>query len=315
MSSGYWGAPTSTLDWCEENYHFVSFVAEFCISHLMIQGILLRHLCMSYWLIGKPENSRSSQYWLIGIEFIIKKVSLLINMKVHGIYEDFHDGRSGFSSISLHPAMGDADDGRVANAFRWCSLFVLLVLIDCFCSICFTRKNGQLLIAILVYACAIIASILYVYIGDPIFHQVVYATFILFSLILTMRTHKKLENSRVPILSNNSNAVLGYSSSARFTYLGHFFTVLAFAMWNVDNVFCDYLVHARTKVPFPFDGLLQFHGWWHCFTCLGALNISVGALLNHYLLDNLEGTVDYSLAVRYKWIIPFVTVTSTTKQR
>jgi len=29
---GFWGEPTSTLDWCEENYVVTSLVAEFCKS-------------------------------------------------------------------------------------------------------------------------------------------------------------------------------------------------------------------------------------------------------------------------------------------
>ena len=27
---GFWGEPTSTLDWCEENYVVTKYVAEFC---------------------------------------------------------------------------------------------------------------------------------------------------------------------------------------------------------------------------------------------------------------------------------------------
>ena len=28
--NGYWGKPTSTLDWCEINYEVTYFIAEFC---------------------------------------------------------------------------------------------------------------------------------------------------------------------------------------------------------------------------------------------------------------------------------------------
>uniref|UniRef100_A0A8B9SU42 Alkaline ceramidase n=1 Tax=Anas platyrhynchos TaxID=8839 RepID=A0A8B9SU42_ANAPL len=27
---GYWGPPTSTLEWCEENYAVSYYIAEFC---------------------------------------------------------------------------------------------------------------------------------------------------------------------------------------------------------------------------------------------------------------------------------------------
>lgn len=27
---GYWGKPTATLDWCEENYAVTPYIAEFC---------------------------------------------------------------------------------------------------------------------------------------------------------------------------------------------------------------------------------------------------------------------------------------------
>lgn len=28
---GYWGVPSSTLDWCEENHAWSPYVAEFCM--------------------------------------------------------------------------------------------------------------------------------------------------------------------------------------------------------------------------------------------------------------------------------------------
>lgn len=37
---GYWGKPTATLDWCEENYAVTPYIAEFCklqsIAYLLV---------------------------------------------------------------------------------------------------------------------------------------------------------------------------------------------------------------------------------------------------------------------------------------
>lgn len=35
---GYWGLPSSTLDWCEENHAWSPYVAEFCMYDLYPVG-------------------------------------------------------------------------------------------------------------------------------------------------------------------------------------------------------------------------------------------------------------------------------------
>lgn len=37
---GYWGQPTSTLDWCEENYVVSFYIAEFCKYDVSLALIL-----------------------------------------------------------------------------------------------------------------------------------------------------------------------------------------------------------------------------------------------------------------------------------
>lgn len=42
-----------------------------------------------------------------------------------------------------------------------------------------------------------------------------------------------------------------------------------FLIWNLDNVFCRHLVHARNRIQLPWAVVLEGHGWWHILTGLG----------------------------------------------
>jgi len=46
---GYWGKPTSTIDWCEANYEVTYFIAEFC-EYSSCHSLLmtLKHSCNTY---------------------------------------------------------------------------------------------------------------------------------------------------------------------------------------------------------------------------------------------------------------------------
>lgn len=46
---GYWGRPTSTLDWCEENYVVSVYIAEFCKSVIIAAFIFGKN--MNLWFV------------------------------------------------------------------------------------------------------------------------------------------------------------------------------------------------------------------------------------------------------------------------
>ena len=84
-SSGYWGFPSSTMDWCEENYAVTSYVAEFCKSIVLF---LYHLLCFFFnieavlqWLVYVPLCSRSPVRfllisYLVGQNFIVTSKNL-----------------------------------------------------------------------------------------------------------------------------------------------------------------------------------------------------------------------------------------------
>ncbi|KAK8079219.1 alkaline ceramidase family protein [Apiospora phragmitis] len=46
---------------------------------------------------------------------------------------------------------------------------------------------------------------------------------------------------------------------------------VGYALWYIDLEFCEPLRSLRTALGVPWSFLLEFHGWWHILTALGAI--------------------------------------------
>ena len=47
--------------------------------------------------------------------------------------------------------------------------------------------------------------------------------------------------------------------------------VVGYALWQIDLEFCEALRSVRLALGIPLSFLLEFHGWWHVLTALGAI--------------------------------------------
>ncbi|KAL0068626.1 alkaline ceramidase ydc1 [Marasmius tenuissimus] len=82
---------------------------------------------------------------------------------------------------------------------------------------------------------------------NPIYHQTVFATLML-----------------CPRIPSEKVAV------ARSWYIkGTIVWVIAFTVWNLDNIFCDRITGWKVAVGWPTAFLLEGHSWWHFLTGLG----------------------------------------------
>ena len=95
-----------------------------------------------------------------------------------------------------------------------------------------------------------IASIIYYVYNNPIVFQALFGMLVVLGMFIM---HRKAQ-------SNKRSYTLALHSL--------FFFVLAFSVWNIDNLYCDYIRSARSFLTFPLNTLLQLHGWWHVLSAL-----------------------------------------------
>ncbi|XP_064455690.1 alkaline ceramidase 3-like [Ornithodoros turicata] len=112
------------------------------------------------------------------------------------------------------------------------------------------QRNRFLMVALVLYGSVITA--VYLTIKIPIFHQVAYGFLVAVTFLISFKlAWQRLFDVRL-------FAVAGLS------YL------IGFFVWNIDNVYCNELSNARTRLPGVLLPLTQFHALWHCFAGYGA---------------------------------------------
>lgn len=149
----------------------------------------------------------------------------------------------------------------------WMQLFDELSMIYTTCVLFFAvfshgrSTAGQSLLALFVIGLAVFITLYYHYLGDPVFHQVMFAiltaTVVLRSMYVMVETlrpksQSELEHCNAEILRTMwAMIATGLSSIA-----------IGFLVWNLDNIFCSQLRLWRRELGLPWGVLLEGHGWW-----------------------------------------------------
>ncbi|KAL0581053.1 alkaline ceramidase ydc1 [Marasmius crinis-equi] len=109
--------------------------------------------------------------------------------------------------------------------------------------------------------------IFYIY-RNPVYHQTVFA-----ALMLWMPYRILYLTRRSPYASRISSDKV---TVARSWYIkGVIVWLVAFAIWNLDNLFCDRITGWKVAVGWPAAFLLEGHSWWHFFTGVGTYYLFV----------------------------------------
>jgi dihydroceramidase len=114
---------------------------------------------------------------------------------------------------------------------------------------------------------ALITAIYLAY-PNPVFHQVCYGAL---QLYIAYRLRDLLQ--RLPVGSTSKFQ----RDCERLLTTGSFMSVLAFGIWNMDNILCENITMWRETVG-PIGILSQGHAWWHILVAIGS-NRAVTAII------------------------------------
>ncbi|KAJ8084509.1 alkaline ceramidase ydc1 [Marasmius tenuissimus] len=230
--SGFFGPVTSTLDWCEANYQFSYYIAELANSFSSLWHVLFAVALMVN--ASRESLPLASNISLIGFLFV------------------------GLGSFAFHATL----------LYEWQMSDEIPMIIFASMNVWATYDARPGLkgvqakpLVLLVLFNALFTWSYYLY-RNPIYHQTVFATLMLWlAYRVFYLTRWSPYSSRIP---SEKVAV------ARSWYIkGTIVWVIAFTVWNLDNIFCDRITGWKVAVGWPTAFLLEGHSWWHFLTGLG----------------------------------------------
>ncbi|KAF7307161.1 hypothetical protein MIND_00509700 [Mycena indigotica] len=240
---GYYGPPTSTLDWCEKNYQFSYYIAEMAnsFSNIITLGVAVFGAQLA-------RQEKLPPRFLLGY----------LGIAAVGA------GSFWFHATLLYKAqLGDE------LPMIWVAVMCLWLLFDQHPGFHFLKTNRSRLTTIAALLFSVTFSWSYLLYRNPVYHQVVFGTLL---LTIAFRVYYLLTwskySARVPADKRKVVAKMFGSGAAQFTF--------AFLIWNLDNIFCDTITKWKVSVGWPVAFLLEGHSWWHFFTATGVLYKFIG---------------------------------------
>ncbi|KAI5363266.1 putative alkaline ceramidase [Septoria linicola] len=227
---GFWGTPTSNVNFCEEDYVWTYYVAEFFNTVTSLAYV-------AYGIHGIRRSKRHD----IGI-FSITNSSYFALIGV-GVFSGLYH-----TTLKYHTQMSDELSMHVAIAT------VLLQVYTFQEPLAIQRRNAAIILGI------IIPFVIYHCLTDEFILHV-----ILFSGMSITVARRIRHIIRIRIKEKAQRAKL--RSLVTFATASSLF---AFFIWNVDNLFCPTLTKLKHKVGYPWAILLEGHGYWHVLTAMGA---------------------------------------------
>lgn len=274
--SGFWGTPTSTIDWCEENYVISPYVAEWS-NTLTNSGFILLALYL-YYSAGK--NKLETRFKLICAGFGLVGIgSWLFHMTLQYEYQLLDELPMVYATCipawSIFCEEIDAATTKIKSP----------------------TKRKQWIIGLSIFTGANILTAVYLIFKDPTIHQVGYGVINALLISFAFRLTSLFVDDKKAKRNLQNSMLLG---------IGMF--LFGFFFWQLDVHFCKFwIMIRRIYLKLPLGLFLEFHGWWHLFTGLGVYFYIV---FLEYLRIYIHGKGDHYQMI-WRWsIFPEVVLTS-----
>ncbi|KAK1598879.1 alkaline phytoceramidase [Colletotrichum navitas] len=229
---GIWGYPTSKANFCEEDYLFTRYIAEFvnCLSNATYIYLALKY---------PRARPQAAVPWYKTLD--IQSVGLLLV----GVFSAVFHG-------TMHQETQLLDD------------LSMLVLAGSLVQPLYVFRQSRPVAAAAAAALWLgIAAMAAVYVrsGDIFIHV---ATFTALLTLVWPRTLFLVYGAGSRWSAAERRALMRRFAEACAVL------ILGFTLWHIDLEYCAELRAARRELGLPLAWLLELHGWWHIFTAYGA---------------------------------------------
>ncbi|CZR40488.1 uncharacterized protein FPRO_05388 [Fusarium proliferatum ET1] len=246
---GFWGQPTSTLNWCEEDYVISHYAAE-------ITNTLTNALFVALGIRG-VRNCLKYRHDTV---FVIAYLGYLL---------------VGCGSVAFHATL--------SYPMQLVDELSMIYTTSILCHAIFTQDRSRLFsifLGIGLVALSISITAYYHYIQDPTFHQNAFSILFLATVFRSLYTMEAIlrpmlskthinKPPRTSVSNKETRSSPVQSDRAiicemRWIVAMGFITCAAgITAWKVDNIHCGDLVRWRHEVGLPWGILLEGHGWWY----------------------------------------------------
>ena len=131
-----------------------------------------------------------------------------------------------------------------------------------------SHKNHKLIVGIGMYLTGLVTFLIYIVLDKAIVFQGLFALMVAAAILQSMWVLRNMAERPAEGLTMGRSLIYAFG-----------YCTAAFVVWNMDNVFCQFLRQLRAEWGFPLTVLTQGHAWWHVLNAVGLSWFIAGLLL------------------------------------